>query len=590
MAGTLVKDSDKGTMATYESARNNKRVNIYYSNLYTNLEAFLAQLCKQGSDEKSGAEKVKTYALNILAARMGLDVEANNKDKLIATSTNGNDAVQKKEQIAAAFAELMDSPLLNEYLNSRTSEKNIANFKKLIGRGHGGAMERDLKKFVCEYKGPIPEDTPERYRPTALERIDALKARLEKLPKGSAYAYNAAKICIEVAAVRAAVNSVRGDKSSLKKTYDPTKVKQYCEGLEKAGILERMGNDPKLLERMVKGLLHGHGGRMDRDIQQMVLDDMNAKNRVETKVPTRYQVTYGQRLERVARTMRDLDQTLFKKEKLTAEQRKQFGLAVGEYLHLSDVPGLEMRERQEEEPDFDLRIDTSGDNYCSAKRMVNVETDDLDAVAGELIRNADARSAVLQATAGTDFEGANRLLKDHMSKARTAIAELNEKKAAGRQPDPEEYAVKTGKELRAMREIAINMCVNKIQTEMLAAQNHSLSHAKRAELEDLAAQRLAIDKAYVDCTKNGVTDEKKLAEELRAPKFWDNVEKMQKVPAVKEMFDEMKDFDLENAIKNGALADKLSERMQKQKSHVEALGAEKKQEEPEKDVNTAAIN
>ena len=80
-----------------------------------------------------------------------------------------------------------------------------------------------------------------------------------------------------------------------------------------------------------------------------------------------------------------------------------------------------------------------------------------------------------------------------------------------------------------------------------------------------------------------MTDEKKLAEELRAPKYWENVRNMKEVKAVRDMFGEMDDVALCGNIQSGKLADKLVEHIQKAQKSAEQNEPEKKLEAPKKE-------
>ena len=247
----------------------------------------------------------RDYIVNIMAARKAKKVAPNKRSALDAmTVTSGADVIGPivKEQ-----KKLLDSAAMQEYLKARSDEQLVA---LVSSGGHGGKLERDFAKHVCTHKGPMLADTPKRYMPFALTRIEALQKQLKALKRDAPdYKQRAASICKEIVATRAAVDCTPGDKSTLKHKYDPAKMNSYYNGL-----MRTAGKDlsDENLNRLMRGALKtpGHGGTMEKVVEDLVREDMQRSRRLpEADVPARYQVTCGERIKmlrgEISRAMKD---------------------------------------------------------------------------------------------------------------------------------------------------------------------------------------------------------------------------------------------------------------------------------------------
>lgn len=277
-----------------------------------------------------GEEYRKDSLLDILAARMALNVVPNNKSALEARLLRGAPDIKKvKEDIAEEKLKLMNSDMMKNYFAARSSQKLIS---LVSSGGHGGKLERDLTSFVRTKQGPIDVDTPKRYRPTALQRIDALKKQLGKLQKTDPnYAKRAREICAEIAATRSAVNSIPGSKSSLKHTYDPKVMKKHYDAIHKA--LEHVNVDDLVKD----GLKFGHGGKMEARIKQAVRNHMAATGELTDGMPARYQVTYQERMEYLRQSVTANTETLKKNGALSPKERNQMKLRMAEMVALKNM-------------------------------------------------------------------------------------------------------------------------------------------------------------------------------------------------------------------------------------------------------------
>lgn len=400
---------------------------LYYSDSLENLEQYLAMLRDGGKD--ADEQNPAGFALNILAVRLALNVEENNKRALIATEIKGKADIKKS--IVTQFSALSGSQAIQDYLRERVTSPRA--FRKIVGNGHGGALERDLKAFVRDYKGPVPTDTPERYRPTALERIEALQARLRKLPKDALYAEDAAKLCMEIAAVRSAVNSIPGNKSSLIKPYDLAAAKAQYKSLTQKGILDRMKNDPALLNRMVREARTGHGGAMEKDVRDLVFRETISQQRALVGVPGRYrpsyeqcvaqlgesyQPSYEQYMTRLGERYRAFHQKMEDGQKLTDAEKQELRDVLRDYCaikgaftaHHTQMQTAESQRRTEQE-NFGEPIDA--DKFNEGKK---VHSDDLLIVTERLTQNPETRKALLEQVNANALCGTENIISEQLTR------------------------------------------------------------------------------------------------------------------------------------------------------------------------------
>lgn len=416
---------------------------MYYSSSLENLEQYLAMLCSRGKD--ANEPNPANCALSILAARLALNVEENNKKALVATKIKGKADIKKS--IAAQFEALSDAQAIQDYLEERVTSPRA--FKKIVGNGHGGALERDLREFVRNYKGPIPEDTPERYRPTALGRIEALQARLKKLPKNALYAENAAKLCMEIAAVRSVVNSVPGDKSSLKKQYDPAAANAQYESLTQKGILDRMKNDPALLNRMVKEARTGHGGAMEKDVRDLVFQETISQQQALAGVPERYrpsyeqcvaqlreryQPSYGQYMTRLGERYRTFHQKMEDGQTLTEAEKLELRDVLRDYCSLKSAFTAHYKQMQTAKSQWKEEREHFGEPIDAAKFNdgKKVHYDDLLIVTERLTQNPETRKALLEQVNANALCGTENIISEQLTR-------VDEDRKVQKKKEEEEY-------------------------------------------------------------------------------------------------------------------------------------------------------
>lgn len=185
--------------------------------------------------------------------------------ELIATRSAVN-AVRKKSksletQIDPAILEEHRQKLLNSktFKNFINDENQAADLRKAALEGHGGALEDKFKEYV-KNQPVIGEDVPARFMPTALERTEALQAKMKE--PGFDESENRADLFVELMATRDAVGAVRGKADSLKVPVDPALLAQKREQWKKCESFKSFVTSEDTAEDAKKAAAAGHGGAL----------------------------------------------------------------------------------------------------------------------------------------------------------------------------------------------------------------------------------------------------------------------------------------------------------------------------------------
>ena len=162
----------------------------------------------------------------------------------------------------------------NKYLSKSETFQNflksdLASAKKAALKGHGGAMEDKLKEY-CKTRDHLPDDIPNKYMPTALERIDHLKEKITSdafhdLPKKKQ-----AELMTELMAARSAVNAKRKDVDSLKVGIDTVKGSAAIEKWTKCEAFQTYISHYSM--EAVKAVKEGHGGALEDKFKEYIKD------------------------------------------------------------------------------------------------------------------------------------------------------------------------------------------------------------------------------------------------------------------------------------------------------------------------------
>ena len=131
--------------------------------------------------------------------------------------------------------------------------------------GHGGALEDEFKDYVLKLDA-IPQDVPDRYMPTAYDRIEALQEQMRKpdFPQRE----NAADLYVELMIAREAVNAQRGKSDTLKVRLEQARIREASQAWKNCTAFRQFVNDPDSGARAAATA--GHGGALGEAFRDYV--------------------------------------------------------------------------------------------------------------------------------------------------------------------------------------------------------------------------------------------------------------------------------------------------------------------------------
>lgn len=189
------------------------------------------------------------------------------------------------EQLSQAKEKWANCDSFREFVNDPDSGAREA-----ATAGHGGALAEKFKEYVKNME-VLPEDLPEDMLPTALERNEALKAKLKTMDPLFSEPDEYASVYAQMLASRASVGAERGKKETLEKRLDPNEVKRIADALTNSGAFQAFLRDNKDAARHLAG--EGHGGALEEGFKHYV----NTMVRLPQDVPAEYMPTAAVRLE-----------------------------------------------------------------------------------------------------------------------------------------------------------------------------------------------------------------------------------------------------------------------------------------------------
>ena len=220
------------------------------------------------AQEKAAREALEELCFDIMATRRSFNAKRNDKDGLSKASVDA----EKKHELKQA---LKKNPVLDTYLKSMS----YADLRKLAESGHGGAMEESFTKYLTNCD-KMPENAPKEYMPTARARVEALQKKMDttsfqhRTSPGDQRA-----VYIEMLATRSAVNSRRGDKTSLDVAVDPVVLQQEMEKFRREPLATALGLATVMglkQEAACDAARRGHGGALEdilrRELRGMAVD------------------------------------------------------------------------------------------------------------------------------------------------------------------------------------------------------------------------------------------------------------------------------------------------------------------------------
>ena len=152
---------------------------------------------------------------------------------------------------------------------------------------HGGELEEKFKEYILKLD-KIPEGVPKEYMPTALERCEALKKKINSSEYRSKTPDEKKGILKELIATRAAVNSIRGDKKSLEPTVDADKLNEIRKMLDESAAVDDFLLRGASLEDLKDLATTGHGGALDDKLKEDILRQTKQSGIIPKNVPKRF--------------------------------------------------------------------------------------------------------------------------------------------------------------------------------------------------------------------------------------------------------------------------------------------------------------
>ena len=236
-------------------------------------------------------DKRELYA-SLFASRSAANA-VRGKKKTLKVAADVNDWTTKRN-------ELILSPSFQAFVTKQGHE----NMKKLLTEGHGGAAEKAFQDYVME-QSKLPTDVPERYMPTAEERIDQQK---QKLAGADPRSDEAVAICAEIFRTRRAVNAVRKKADTLKSRVDGKALAKTEDLSANTVFRDFVKQQGSALKTAVE---EGHGGAAEDLFKEHLLN----LEHIPSGAPRDYMPTAEERLDQL--------KTKLKQGGTPAEQRQR---------------------------------------------------------------------------------------------------------------------------------------------------------------------------------------------------------------------------------------------------------------------------
>lgn len=240
----------------------------------------------QDNPNPTPEQKQKLYA-ELLATRSAVSAVRGN-----AKSLNGPvDPVklsQEREKISKSSA-------FQAFLQDSTRSAAV---RAAALTGHGGALEDEFKDYV-QNLDVMPQDVPDRYMPTAYDRIEALQKKIREpdFPQKE----NAADLYVELIAAREAVNAQRGKSDTLKVRLEQAKIRETVKTWKNCTAFREFVNDPDSGAR--EAATAGHGGALADAFKDYVKN----MERIPEDVPEQMLPTALERNEALKNKLKTMD-------------------------------------------------------------------------------------------------------------------------------------------------------------------------------------------------------------------------------------------------------------------------------------------
>ena len=240
----------------------------------------------QDNPNPTPEEKQQLYA-ELLATRSAVSAVRGNAKSLNA-SVDPAALDQEREKISKSSA-------FQAFLQDSTRS---AAARTAALAGHGGALEDEFKDYVLNLD-VIPQDVPDRFMPTAYDRIEALQKKMRDpdFPQKE----NAADLYIELMVAREAVNAQRGKSDTLKVSLEQEKIREAMKTWKNCTAFRTFVNDPDSGAR--EAATAGHGGALGEAFK----DYVKQMERIPEDVPEQMLPTALERNEALKNKLKTMD-------------------------------------------------------------------------------------------------------------------------------------------------------------------------------------------------------------------------------------------------------------------------------------------
>jgi|GEM_PF-5462368 len=248
------------------------------------LKAQARKLPKAGRDPARMEAQKKLAAdlcKDIMASRRAISAKRNNKEWL----RNATLDPYKKHNF---MSDLENSETFRNFLK----ETPYSELAKLAGEGHGGALEDKFKDYVNNLD-KLPTDVDPYYYPDAKKRTETIQ---DKLKARDLTPQQKEDLYVELLAARAAVDSVRGDKTTLSKQISPKEFEKIRQSYQKEPIKTVFKNaiGRQQGEKALTAAKDGHGGAFEdlmaeeaRELAKTSAEDFSLRGLPKRLMPTR---------------------------------------------------------------------------------------------------------------------------------------------------------------------------------------------------------------------------------------------------------------------------------------------------------------
>ena len=242
------------------------------NSMLKSIESVQKGLKSKNYDSASEEEKRKNYAA-ILAVRAVAKAERGKK-KTLKVPGKLADYEAQREALAA-------SPSFQAFIQKQGHET----MRRELTTGHGGLCEENFQKYVLEQK-VLPSDVPDRWMPTAKERIEQQQKKLKDLDASSD---EAIAVYAEIFRARRSVNAQRGKGGSLEVKINGQELAKQEDLAQNEVFRQFVEEEPGAVRRAFEA---GHSGAAEDLFKEYILNlDRIPAAAPQTYLPSAYDRT-----------------------------------------------------------------------------------------------------------------------------------------------------------------------------------------------------------------------------------------------------------------------------------------------------------